>query len=177
MIDLEYFCWREPCGDTEGDGRLLIPHADPDEYEYPIDHIWPTAQEAVDFRDEYITELTAEATDSVHGQTGRDEVAAVKSWVLVKYVGRIIVPPADEIDQALDDLYEELDNLVLDTGPVGPKGIELHTKLEQLAHDSGPLSQAQNDRLLDITRRVLRDVFRIEPNQPTVTPPEENRPS
>lgn len=64
-LDLNYYCWRERVGD-----RLLIPHANPMVYEDPVDVIFESVQEAVDYRDEHYPDET--------------------EWVLVHHVGTII---------------------------------------------------------------------------------------
>jgi hypothetical protein len=76
MIDLDYYTFREPVPSEEG-GRLLAPHADPRCYEWPLDYMWATEQEARDWLAEAIDDETID----------RDEADA---WVLVHYVGTIV---------------------------------------------------------------------------------------
>ena len=47
QIDLHHYTWREVVDDGH-EKRLLTPHSDPMEYEYPVDFIYETRQEAIE---------------------------------------------------------------------------------------------------------------------------------
>jgi hypothetical protein len=165
MIDLEYFCWREPCKDADGDDRLLIPRSDPFRYEHPVDMIWASEQEAIEWREQEIVDLTDPDPDAENDDklADDDEAADVRSWVLVKYVGRVIVPARNEIDVLLNELEEGIDKL---DGPVSSlnaqKAIQLHMQLRKIA-DAPGLFPDQQTRVEAITTRVLREAFGMEP--------------
>lgn len=88
MIDLDHWTWREQV-DTDDGVRYFIIHWDPMVYEYPLDFIFPTMKEAMEWREEWISEnqtciLTAEnmATEddcTMHGH----EPTEAEDWVLM----------------------------------------------------------------------------------------------
>lgn len=81
IIDLDHYCWRERAYDDEGDERLLVPHGDPDLYEFPIDFVFATSGDALVWLAEAIEEEWVEPLEA-------------NSWVLVHFTGTVI-PNAD----------------------------------------------------------------------------------
>jgi hypothetical protein len=51
MCETTYYCFRELInfGKLEGGERLVTPHGDPMEYEYPIDFIFETREKAIEW--------------------------------------------------------------------------------------------------------------------------------
>lgn len=77
ILDLDHYCWRERAFDEDGDERLLVPHSDPDLYEFPIDFIFPTVDAALAWKAEAIDEEWVDHLEA-------------NAWVLVHMMGTII---------------------------------------------------------------------------------------
>lgn len=166
MIDLDFFCWREPTKDVEGNDRLLVPWSNPMQYEHPFDSIFATAKEAEDFRDEMV-EPGACILDEADILAGRDDDCSThehedweaKDWVLVHYVGTI-VPTFDDVLSPLEDTLERA--LELGAGTASARlGVELFTKVDRIIkHDE--LNEKQLARLIALRGTLLEDVFKID---------------
>lgn len=78
MIDLNHYCWRERTRDEDGNERFLVPHADPDVYESPIDLIFATSSDALVWLGEAIEEEWVD----------REET---RNWALVHYRGAVVI--------------------------------------------------------------------------------------
>ena len=79
MIDLNFYAWRVPVVE-DGVERLLVPHSDPHEHEFPFDLIFGSSSEAHETLAEY----------------GYDEEAEEEGWVLVYFNGIRFDPPFDD---------------------------------------------------------------------------------
>lgn len=62
MIDLDFFCWRFDAQDADGP-RLVVPYSDHWGSGDPINLIWATADEAIAWRDELISEIELECVN------------------------------------------------------------------------------------------------------------------
>lgn len=70
-LDLNHYTWRVPAQDDDGNPRLLVPHADPQQYEFPINFIFRNVSDAFDWLED---------------QDLLDE-AETEKWKLVHFVG------------------------------------------------------------------------------------------
>lgn len=85
MLDLDFWCWRERVTE-DGEERLAPLHSDPHIYEYPLNFIWDTEEEAREWRDNWIREEEAAAAeDGIESEEAKD----ARGWVLVHYLGTV----------------------------------------------------------------------------------------
>lgn len=75
MSDLDFYCWRVPTSDEDGNPRLLVPWADPQLYEWPFDFMFNNEEEAQIALDEWDAR----------------EDAQEEQWVLIHYRGTQVV--------------------------------------------------------------------------------------
>lgn len=151
MIDLDYFCWREPTKDASGNDRLLIPWADSMQHEFPFDFVYATAQEAIDSKDDY-------------------DDAADEEWVLVHYVGTVLPTSSDDLRAfaaIIDELGKALDRAV--------EGDNHHNLIDTYERMRREHNRARNlmvpddfakvkPLFLELAKRVLVEGFKMSPD-------------
>lgn len=83
---LDFYGWRQRCKDEDDSTeRLIIPHSNPQEYEDPLDAMFPTPEAA----QECLVDL--ELADE----------AAAEGWVLVHFLATIVANLASAAEPAL----------------------------------------------------------------------------
>lgn len=181
MIDLDFFCWRNPTKDVAGDDRLLVADADDGD----VNLMWATAQEAIDWRDAVLTERDLDCvhcgipiefhentwwhaeecppeTACYEGDRGAtpEQRPAELDWLLVHYTGLIVGPFANPL---VNTLVAEFDKCLAekDRRMFLKRGVELHTKLGRV-HGDNSLTTADRRLLSELKERLLVEVFGIE---------------
>lgn len=84
-----YYAWREKVHE-DGEEHLVVPRSDPRLYEYPIDFVFPTPTEAVDWVNAWVGD--------------EDDITEVASWLLVKIDETVVTTRPPFFHEVQDDL-------------------------------------------------------------------------